>query len=288
MVTRLIVKSLAAPDGMRDTMLMKMMIDMPLPRPRAVMSSPSHITNTAPATRLTMMSRARHQLRSGSAFWLLEQEDVADRLHRRETDGEPARVLGDLLLPLLPSFGQSLELGDDHGEQLHDDRCRDVRHDAEREEGHARQRAAREQVKETDDPGAPLLEELAEGLEVDAGYRHVRAEAIDRHHRRREEELRAKVRDLPGVDQRLPELVVHSRIPNAPLSDELGRTAGRLDLLHSAPRVQLHADLERLVEVAAAEDLDRRARVLDDALGDQRLGSDLVAGARTPARGGRR
>ena len=51
-VTMLRVISLAAPDGMRDTMLMKIMIDMPLPMPRAVMSSPSHITNTAPATRL--------------------------------------------------------------------------------------------------------------------------------------------------------------------------------------------------------------------------------------------
>ena len=42
------------------------------------------------------------------------------------------------------------------------------------------------------------------------GTGHVRAEAVDGDHRRREEELRAKLRDLPGVDERLPELVVHS------------------------------------------------------------------------------
>ncbi len=63
------MKSCAAPDGMLDTILMKIMIDMPLPMPRAVMSSPSHMTMTAPATRLETISAARHQLRSGSALY---------------------------------------------------------------------------------------------------------------------------------------------------------------------------------------------------------------------------
>jgi len=63
-----IENSCCAPEGMRDTMLMKIMIDMPLPMPRAVMSSPSHITTTAPVTRLETISAARHQVRSGSAL----------------------------------------------------------------------------------------------------------------------------------------------------------------------------------------------------------------------------
>ena len=67
--TMLCVSSFSVPDGMRDTMLMKIMIDMPLPMPRAVMSSPSHITATAPATRVETMRAARHQLRSGSALY---------------------------------------------------------------------------------------------------------------------------------------------------------------------------------------------------------------------------
>ncbi len=67
---RLMVNSCAAPDGIRETMLMKMMIDMPLPMPRAVMSSPSHMTMTAPATRLVTIRPARHHVRSGSAsYW---------------------------------------------------------------------------------------------------------------------------------------------------------------------------------------------------------------------------
>ena len=45
-------------DGTRDTMLMKMISDMPLPTPRWVMSSPIHMMNAVPATsvKTTMMS----------------------------------------------------------------------------------------------------------------------------------------------------------------------------------------------------------------------------------------
>ena len=78
------MKSFAAPRGMRETMLMKMMIDMPLPMPRAVMSSPSHMTVDGAGRRgWTMMSATRHQVRLGSASYCAEQEDVADRLHER-------------------------------------------------------------------------------------------------------------------------------------------------------------------------------------------------------------
>ena len=44
--------------GTRETMDTKMMSDMPLPMPRCVMSSPIHMMNAVPATRVktTMMS----------------------------------------------------------------------------------------------------------------------------------------------------------------------------------------------------------------------------------------
>ena len=44
--------------GTRDTMLMKMISDIPLPTPRWVMSSPIHMMNAVPATNVntTMMS----------------------------------------------------------------------------------------------------------------------------------------------------------------------------------------------------------------------------------------
>ena len=62
-------------------------------------------------------------------------------------------------------------------------------------------------------PPAPLLKKAVEGLDVDARHRHVRAEPVDGQHRRGEQELLAQLRDLPGVGQRLPELVVHVRAP---------------------------------------------------------------------------
>ena len=44
------------PDGIAATMLAKMISEIPLPIPRCVMSSPSHITRVVPATRLIMMT----------------------------------------------------------------------------------------------------------------------------------------------------------------------------------------------------------------------------------------
>ena len=42
-------------DGTRDTMLTKMMSDMPLPMPRWVMSSPIHMMKAVPATSVNTM-----------------------------------------------------------------------------------------------------------------------------------------------------------------------------------------------------------------------------------------
>ena len=60
-------------------MLVKMMIDMPLPIPRAVMSSPIHMTTTAPAVSVTTMITPRTGFRSGSSALVPEQEHVAHR-----------------------------------------------------------------------------------------------------------------------------------------------------------------------------------------------------------------
>ena len=55
------------PLGRRETMLMKMRIDMPLPMPRAVISSPSHMTAVVPAVRVITMRSACSKSRLGSA-----------------------------------------------------------------------------------------------------------------------------------------------------------------------------------------------------------------------------
>ena len=45
---------------MRDTTDVKIRIDMPLPMPRWVMSSPSHMTSAVPAVQVRMMRPARN------------------------------------------------------------------------------------------------------------------------------------------------------------------------------------------------------------------------------------
>ena len=52
-------------NGRRDTTDVKIRIDMPLPMPRWVISSPSHITSAVPAVHVRMMSAARHGVKSG-------------------------------------------------------------------------------------------------------------------------------------------------------------------------------------------------------------------------------
>ena len=74
-----------------------------------------------------------------------------ERLQNRKDDGQVAGPLGDLAPPELAFLLQFFERGHHDGHQLQDDRRRDVRHDAEREDRQAADIAAREQVEEAED-----------------------------------------------------------------------------------------------------------------------------------------
>ena len=75
----------------------------------------------------------------------------------REPERAVARVLGDLAPARLALLLERLERGRHHRHQLHDDRGRDVGHDAEREDREARQRPAREHVEHVQDAAALRL-----------------------------------------------------------------------------------------------------------------------------------
>ena len=187
---------IAAPwAGSRETTDAKIRIDIPLPMPRWVMSSPSHITMAVPAVQTSTMSAARHKLKPGmksmpcgssaepdeAAGALVQREHEPGRLHEREGDGEVPRPLRDLLLADLTLLLPLLELGDHDTEQLHDDRCRDVRHDPEEEDRDVRDRAAGEEVEESDHAAVvgTLLQRL-DGREVDVRHGKVRARTCRR------------------------------------------------------------------------------------------------------------
>ena len=147
------------------------------------------------------------QLRVGLGLAAAEQaavELIGDTraLQEREADGHVARPLGDLLLAdgaLLLPF---LDLGDHHGEQLHDDRAGDVRHHAEGEDRHLGERPAREEVEEPEHAAALGVGlQLLDRLEADAGHGDVRAQPVEGDHGQREDDLVPKVGDLEHVLQ---------------------------------------------------------------------------------------
>ena len=92
----------------------------------------------------------------------LQGDGDAQRLHRAQAQRQIAGPLGDLLAA---QFAFLLQLGQrlvNHGHQLQNDGCRDVRHDAQGEDRQAAQLAATEQVNEAKEAAAVLVEELGE------------------------------------------------------------------------------------------------------------------------------
>src|SRR5690606_36767699 len=103
----------------------------------------------------------------------------ADRLNDGQHQGAIAGVLTDLATACLAFFLQLLQLWADRGHELHDDRCRDVRHDPQREDAHPLQRTAGEHVEQAKDGPFVLTEQLGQPVGVDPRHRDVSANAID-------------------------------------------------------------------------------------------------------------
>ena len=77
---------------------------------------------------------------------LFQADRDAERLHRAQNHRDVARPLRNLLAPQFAFF---LQLGQrliDHRQQLQNDRCRNVGHDAQGKNRHAAQLAARKQI----------------------------------------------------------------------------------------------------------------------------------------------
>ena len=89
----------------------KMMIEMPLPRPRSVICSPSHIRNIVPVT--SVITAVTRNIRPGSSTVPLRLQ--CDRDRQRPEGGRDhravARVLRDLPLPCCPSFFSASNCG---------------------------------------------------------------------------------------------------------------------------------------------------------------------------------
>jgi hypothetical protein len=131
----------------------------------------------------------------------VEQIGVAERLQGGEDDREVPGVLVDLGVARLALLLELLEPRDHDGEELEDDRRRDVRHDPEREDRELRERAAREDVEQAEDRASLRVQVVLDLLGVDARRRDPAPQPVERQDHCREEEPPAELRDAPGIGE---------------------------------------------------------------------------------------
>ena len=96
----------------------KMISEMPLPMPRSVICSPSHMMNAVPVVSVIIVISRKPQPGSSTtdappgAWIVLEPDRDEEALDEREHDRAVARVLGDLAPPELAFLRELLELRD--------------------------------------------------------------------------------------------------------------------------------------------------------------------------------
>ena len=131
--------------------------------------------------------------------------DHGGGLQDGEADSHVARVLRERRLTRLPVFVELLELGNHDAEELHDNRRRNVRHHAEREDGHLQQRPAGEQVHHAEHAATGTVQSLfgtrSDVRVVEAGGRHEHAEAVDSEHSKDKQQLVPELRGSEGAHE---------------------------------------------------------------------------------------
>ncbi len=236
---------------------------------------------------------------AGAQEAVVELVGDAGGLEDGEADGHVPGPLGDLLLADRTLLLPLLDPGDDHRQQLHDDRAGDVRHDPEGEDRHLGQGAAGEQVQEAEDAAlVGLALQVLDGGEVDAGHGDVRAQPVQEDHEQREQDLVAKIHHLEDVLQAgkhgVLRLVRRLGVKNSgqrldrALPAAGGRPwpngSGRTSTVPPAAVIAASADLEKpwadtrseRVSSPRPEHLDQ-AVLVDQAVGPEGVGADDVA-----------
>ena len=121
--------------GSPTTMPAKMISDMPLPMPRSLICSPSHMMKAVPVVSEMMVIRMNPKpgLMTIPSCMACRPVAMPKDCMMAEHDGQVAGPLGDLAAAQFAFLLQFLERGHHHRQQLQDDRRRDVRHDAQGE-----------------------------------------------------------------------------------------------------------------------------------------------------------
>ena len=212
--------------GIRATIPAKMIREIPLPMPRSVICSPSHMMKAVPAVRVIMVIKRKDH--PGSRTTASPAGPVI--LSKPNADSEPldeaqehrsvAGVLGDLLPSGLPFLRKPLQMGNHDREQLKDDRGTDIGHDPQGENGQALESAPGEHVDEAEESPLGLGEEGGQGVRVDPRRGDVDPDAIDGQEQKSDEDPLLQLWNFGNVLESLEQGLDDLRFPS-----------GRFDLL---------------------------------------------------------
>ena len=127
---------------------------------------------------------------------LFEADGDGVGLHRRQHHRAVARVLVDLLAPGLALFFELFKGRRNRRHQLNDDGGRDVGHDSQREDRHAPDGAAGQQIENIEQAALLLLDLARKFGRIDAGHRNIGAEPRHDQRQHREQDALLELRRL--------------------------------------------------------------------------------------------
>ena len=116
-----------------------------------------------------------HNNAAGHAF---QANRDAISLHHGDQHGQITGVLVDPFTPAFAFFFHLLQRRRNRRHQLHDNRSRNVRHDIQGEDGHARQRTTGEHVKHPEQAARVLIKQVLKRTGIDARKRDIRPQPV--------------------------------------------------------------------------------------------------------------
>ena len=151
--------------------------------------------NSAPVTTHGDRDEVEGEVRGEREPLVRERGGQRRALNQRDQQRAVARVLRDLAATGLAFFAQLLQRRMHHRQQVHDDARRDVRHDAERKDTHAVQRAAREHVEQVENAALILFEQLPQPFRIDTRDGNVASHARNQERNEDEQQTVAELRE---------------------------------------------------------------------------------------------
>src|SRR5262249_14143038 len=161
----------------------------------------------------------RHQYETDARIYnhalTLECDGDTRRLHRAKHHGEVTGVRRDFAASKFPFFGKFFQIRPNNGQQLQNDRCRNVRHDAERKDSQSPEISTGEEIKESEKRSRRLTEEVRKCHRVDAWCRDMCAYAIDTKKGKHEEDALPQIRYVKNILYGFNHKLMTSTVPPA-------------------------------------------------------------------------